>query len=80
MKADTRRPGVFERGDGTPQSSVFCITWADFLPVDVFGLGITVLVFLTLQHATGLYGANRDYDELAQRLRNERRHVPKGAI
>lgn len=41
----------------------------DFLPLDVFGVGTSILIFLTLMHAAGLYGANCHYKSFAQRLR-----------
>lgn len=52
----------------------------DFLPLDVFSVGTGTLVFLTLLHATGLYGANRHYTVLAQRLRDRHRHVLDAAL
>jgi len=38
------------------------------------------LVFLTLLHAAGLYGANPNYTVLAQRLRDRHRHLLKAAL
>jgi hypothetical protein len=59
---------------------VFCLASPDFLPLDVFSVGIATLVFLTLLHAAGLYGANRHYTVLAQRLRDRHRHLLEGAL
>lgn len=59
---------------------VLCLVSPDFLPLDVFSVGISTLIFLTLLHAVGLYGANRHYTVLAQRLRDRHRHVLDAAI
>ncbi len=59
---------------------VLCLVSPDFLPLDVFSVGIGTLVFLTLLHAAGLYGANRHYTVLAQRLRDRHRHLLEGAL
>ena len=74
-------PAVFPTNMLIPATKhVFCLVSPDFLPLDVFSVGIATLVFLTLLHAAGLYGANRHYTVLAQRLRDRHRHLLEGAL
>lgn len=59
---------------------MFCLISPVLVPFDVFGLGVSVLVFLTLLHAAGLYGANRHYENRAQKLRDRQRHSLVAAV
>jgi ion channel len=58
----------------------FCLVSPDFLQLDVFSVGTATLIFLTLLHAAGLYGANCHYTVLAQRLRDRHRHLLEAAL